>query len=84
MDMYVYICCMFLTFYILIETYIMSFRWNYIESGGKIIKDMDRLAAFKEGLITWSKWVDSNAGNTKVFFQGISPTHYKYVLIISS
>ncbi|KAL6205908.1 hypothetical protein ACLB2K_023160 [Fragaria x ananassa] len=50
--------------------------WNYIESGGKIIKDMDRLAAFKEGLTTWSKWVDSNAGNTKVFFQGISPTHY--------
>ncbi|BFG28980.1 hypothetical protein CerSpe_152540 [Prunus speciosa] len=52
--------------------------WDYIESGGQILKDMDRLAAFKEGLTTWSKWVDSNvdANNTKVFFQGISPTHY--------
>ncbi|XP_021821996.1 protein trichome birefringence-like 43 isoform X2 [Prunus avium] len=45
--------------------------WDYIESGGQILKDMDRLAAFKEGLTTWSKWVDSNvdANNTKVFFQ---------------
>ncbi|KAL6283391.1 hypothetical protein ACE6H2_014320 [Prunus campanulata] len=52
--------------------------WDYIESGGQILKDMNRLAAFKEGLTTWSKWVDSNAdaNNTKVFFQGISPTHY--------
>ena len=62
----------------------MSFRWDYIESGGKILKDMDRLAAFREGLTTWSKWVDSNvdAKNTQVFFQGISPSHYKYFLTI--
>ncbi|CAL9016888.1 unnamed protein product [Prunus brigantina] len=52
--------------------------WDYIEAGGKIVKDMDRLDAFRKGLTTWSKWVDSNvdAANTKVFFQGISPTHY--------
>ncbi|XP_021288361.1 protein trichome birefringence-like 41 [Herrania umbratica] len=52
--------------------------WEYIESGGKIVKDMDRLAAFKEGLTTWSRWVDSNVDphTTQVFFQGISPTHY--------
>ncbi|KAM0998046.1 hypothetical protein ACFX13_007962 [Malus domestica] len=52
--------------------------WDYIESGGKILKEMDRLIAFREGLTTWSKWVDSNvdANKTKVFFQGISPTHY--------
>ncbi|CAN4104273.1 unnamed protein product [Withania somnifera] len=39
---------------------------------------MDRLVAFKEGLKTWSNWVDSNIDPTKtrVFFQGISPTHY--------
>jgi hypothetical protein len=58
----------------------MSFRWDYIEARGKLVKDMDRLDAFREGLTTWSKWVDSNvdAANTKVFFQGISPTHYMY------
>ncbi|XP_022717803.1 protein trichome birefringence-like 41 [Durio zibethinus] len=52
--------------------------WEFIESRGKIVKDMDRLAAFKEGLTTWSKWVDSNVDpqTTKVFFQGISPVHY--------
>ncbi|XWS10169.1 hypothetical protein CRYUN_Cryun39dG0052500 [Craigia yunnanensis] len=52
--------------------------WEFIESGGKILKDMDRLAAFKEGLTTWSKWVDSNVDphTTQVFFQGISPVHY--------
>ncbi|KAK9937778.1 hypothetical protein M0R45_014548 [Rubus argutus] len=52
--------------------------WDYIESGGKILKDMDRLAAFREGLTTWSRWVDSNvdANKTRVFFQGISPVHY--------
>ncbi|KAB2605472.1 protein trichome birefringence-like 38 [Pyrus ussuriensis x Pyrus communis] len=40
---------------------------------------MDRLIAFREGLTTWSNWVDSNvdANRTKVFFQGISPTHYE-------
>ncbi|XWS10170.1 hypothetical protein CRYUN_Cryun39dG0052500 [Craigia yunnanensis] len=53
--------------------------WEFIESGGKILKDMDRLAAFKEGLTTWSKWVDSNVDphTTQVFFQGISPVHYE-------
>ncbi|CAK7351841.1 unnamed protein product [Dovyalis caffra] len=39
---------------------------------------MDRLVAYKKGLTTWSKWVDANINPniTKVFFQGISPTHY--------
>ncbi|GLU15099.1 hypothetical protein SLE2022_316250 [Rubroshorea leprosula] len=52
--------------------------WDYMEIGGKTVKDMDRLAAFKEGLTTWSKWVDSNIDPkiTKVVFQGISPTHF--------
>ncbi|BFG28966.1 hypothetical protein CerSpe_152400 [Prunus speciosa] len=51
--------------------------WDYIEAGGKVLKDMDRSDAFREGLTTWSKWVNSNVhpNNTKVFFQGISPTH---------
>uniref|UniRef100_A0A5B7CAY9 Uncharacterized protein n=1 Tax=Davidia involucrata TaxID=16924 RepID=A0A5B7CAY9_DAVIN len=52
--------------------------WDYIQKGDKIYEDMDRLVAFREGLITWSKWVESNVDPTitKVFFQGISPTHY--------
>ncbi|XP_059662771.1 protein trichome birefringence-like 41 [Cornus florida] len=52
--------------------------WDYIQIGDKLYRDMDRLAAFKEGLTTWAKWVDSNIDPkfTQVFFQGISPTHF--------
>ena len=55
----------------------MDFRWEYIEIGGKLIKDMDRLAAFKRGLSTWSKWVELNVNpaQTNVFYQGVSPVH---------
>nr|GMC70280.1 protein trichome birefringence-like 41 [Ipomoea batatas] len=53
--------------------------WDYIQKGDQVYKDMDRMVAFEEGLKTWSKWVDSNVdpSKTKVFFQGISPTHYR-------
>lgn len=52
--------------------------WNLIQDGTKIYKDMDRLTAFYKGMTTWAKWVDANVdpSKTKVFFQGISPTHY--------
>ncbi|XAR56424.1 hypothetical protein NMG60_11036902 [Bertholletia excelsa] len=52
--------------------------WDYIKEGNTTYKDMDRLTAFRKGLTTWSRWVDSNIipTLTKVFFQGISPTHY--------
>ncbi|CAK9181129.1 unnamed protein product [Ilex paraguariensis] len=52
--------------------------WDYIEVGGKIYKDMDRMVAFEKALTTWAGWVDSNIhpGRNMVFFQGISPTHY--------
>ncbi|KAI3847321.1 hypothetical protein MKW92_042388 [Papaver armeniacum] len=42
-------------------------------------KDMDRLVAFDRGMRTWSNWVDTNIDTTKtrVYFQGVSPTHYK-------
>ncbi|KAL7211657.1 hypothetical protein ACSBR2_014498 [Camellia fascicularis] len=53
--------------------------WDYIQDGSTISKDMDRLTAFGKGLTTWATWVDQNIdpSKTKVFFQGISPTHYQ-------
>ncbi|URE16306.1 hypothetical protein MUK42_36612 [Musa troglodytarum] len=53
--------------------------WDYVRDGDQVHKDMDRLVAFNKGLTTWAKWVDANINPaaTKVFFQGISPTHYK-------
>lgn len=52
--------------------------WDYIQSGKKILKDMDRMIAFEEALTTWANWVDLNIDPTKskVFFQGVSPSHY--------
>ncbi|WOK91373.1 protein trichome birefringence-like 38 [Canna indica] len=53
--------------------------WDYVQDGSQVYRDMDRLVAFNKGLSTWAKWVDSNVNpaKTKVFFQGISPTHYQ-------
>ena len=35
--------------------------------------------AFHKALTTWGRWVDADVDpeKTKVFFQGISPQHYK-------
>ncbi|XP_047330024.1 protein trichome birefringence-like 38 [Impatiens glandulifera] len=57
----------------------ISQPWDYIQDGPTITKDMDRLVAFYKGLTTWGRWVDLNVNTTKtkVFFQGISPTHYE-------
>ncbi|XP_022864708.1 protein trichome birefringence-like 39 [Olea europaea var. sylvestris] len=53
--------------------------WDYMEEGGKLYKDMNRLIAYYKGLNTWARWIDRNIdpSKTKVFFQGISPTHYE-------
>ncbi|KAF5201489.1 Trichome birefringence-like family [Thalictrum thalictroides] len=53
-------------------------QWDYIKDGDKIYQDMDRTVAFRTGLTTWANWVDStlNSPEQKVFFQGISPSHY--------
>ncbi|KAL3643499.1 hypothetical protein CASFOL_014314 [Castilleja foliolosa] len=53
--------------------------WNKMEYNGRQVKDMDRHVAFRRGLTTWARWVDRyvNPVVTKVFFQGISPSHYK-------
>ncbi|KAF1866460.1 hypothetical protein Lal_00017843 [Lupinus albus] len=55
-----------------------SLRWDYIQEGSKVMKDMDRMEAFEKALRTWGAWVDANINPTKVkvFFQGISPSHY--------
>ncbi|CAA0833553.1 Protein trichome birefringence-like 38 [Striga hermonthica] len=52
--------------------------WDYIENDGKIVKDMDRMEAFRKALITWAEWVNSHVdpSKTTLFFQGISPSHY--------
>ncbi|CAL5408933.1 unnamed protein product [Camellia sinensis] len=51
--------------------------WDYVQDGSTMLKDMDRLMAFYKGLTTWGRWVDRDIdpSKTKVFFQGISPTH---------
>ena len=56
----------------------MFSRWDYIQEGNKLYKDMNRLVAFYKGLTTWARWVNLNVdpSKTKVFFQDISPTHY--------
>jgi hypothetical protein len=55
-----------------------SRAWDYMQDGSTVSKDMNRLVAFYKGLTTWAKWVDLNVDvtKTKLFFQGISPTHY--------
>ncbi|XP_068662949.1 protein trichome birefringence-like 38 [Aristolochia californica] len=52
--------------------------WDYVQDGTEVKKDMDRLVAFEKGLITWARWVDTaiDPARTRVFFQGVSPTHY--------
>ncbi|XP_061361946.1 protein trichome birefringence-like 42 isoform X2 [Gastrolobium bilobum] len=54
-----------------------SQTWVYFQVGDKIIKDMDHMEAYKIGLTTWSKWIDSNIdpSKTTVLFQGIAAVH---------
>ncbi|KAE8022365.1 hypothetical protein FH972_008168 [Carpinus fangiana] len=53
--------------------------WDFIDDGKHKYKDMNRLAAYEIGLKTWARWVDKSVDprKTKVFFQGISPDHFK-------
>lgn len=57
-------------------------RWGYVQIGNEIIKGMDHMEAYKIGLATWSKWIDSNIdpSKTRVLFQGIAAAHSGYVL----
>ncbi|PQQ13752.1 protein trichome birefringence-like 43 [Prunus yedoensis var. nudiflora] len=53
--------------------------WDFIQDGENTYRDMNRYVAFEQALETWARWVDENIdpSKTKVFFQGISPTHFK-------
>lgn len=52
--------------------------WDFIEADEIVTKDMDRMLAFRKGLSTWARWIESDVDfdKTKVLFQGISPSHY--------
>ncbi|XP_071717335.1 protein trichome birefringence-like 41 [Rutidosis leptorrhynchoides] len=53
--------------------------FNFIQEGSKVYpENMDRLVAFGKAIDTWGRWVDDHIdpSKSKVFFQGISPTHY--------
>lgn len=62
-----------------LDWYVNLCRFDYIEEGGKLYKDTNRLVAYYKGLTTWSRWVNRNIdpSKTKVFFQGVSPMHYE-------
>ncbi|XP_052177307.1 protein trichome birefringence-like 39 [Diospyros lotus] len=53
--------------------------WDYMQEGNNLYKEMNPLVAYYKGLTTWARWVNLNIdpAKTKVFFQGISPTHYE-------
>ncbi|KAK4387152.1 protein trichome birefringence-like 42 [Sesamum angolense] len=55
--------------------------WDSYQIGDQIFKDMDVFEAYRIALTTWANWVDSNVDpfRTRVFFQGISASHYRGV-----
>ncbi|XP_010093461.2 protein trichome birefringence-like 42 [Morus notabilis] len=54
-----------------------SKTWDYFQVGNKVVKEMDRMLAFRTALTTWAKWVNSNIDPSKtiVFYQGVSAVH---------
>ncbi|KAG7590623.1 PC-Esterase [Arabidopsis suecica] len=52
--------------------------WDYFQTGDQIVKEMNRMEAFKIALTTWAKWIDHNIdpSKTRVFYQGVSPVHF--------
>ncbi|KAG5551522.1 hypothetical protein RHGRI_009818 [Rhododendron griersonianum] len=46
-------------------------RWDYIQVGDQVMKDMDRTAAFEKALGTWGNWVDTNIDPSKTRGYGV-------------
>lgn len=51
--------------------------WDYFQVGEKVVKEMDRMEAYKIAMTTWAKWVDQyiDLSKTQVFFQGVAAVH---------
>lgn len=73
--------CVFLSFWLIwwrLRVFAWT-RWDYMEDGNRLYKDMNRLVAYYKGMTTWARWVNAfvNPSKTKVFFNGVSPVHYE-------
>ena len=68
------------------KKWMLCCRWDYFQVGDKLIKEMDRVEAYKIAMTTWAKWVDENIdpSKTRVFFQGVSAVHVMWVVIWNS
>ena len=55
--------------------------WDIIEYNKVLYQNMDRLHAYEIALNTWASWVESRVDprRTKIFFQGVSPDHDRWV-----
>ncbi|XP_075507991.1 protein trichome birefringence-like 39 [Primulina tabacum] len=60
--------------------------WDYVEVEGKIVKDVDRMVAFREGLNTWAKWVSSDVDPVSSYnaFKGMDCTHWCVAGVLDS
>ncbi|KAK1302410.1 hypothetical protein QJS10_CPB12g00154 [Acorus calamus] len=52
---------------------------NYYQEGNYVHPQQDHMEAYTRALKTWAKWIDHtfSHGKTKVFFQALSPTHFR-------
>ncbi|GAA0165785.1 hypothetical protein LIER_21099 [Lithospermum erythrorhizon] len=51
--------------------------WDYVQVGNQLVQDVDAMTLFEKALDTWALWAEKiDPSRKKIFFQGISPTHY--------